>query len=42
MPKVDFLKAYGADIFFDDQRKHCEQTFEHISTGHVPHGVANK
>ena len=42
MPKVDFLKAYGADIFFDDQHKHCVQTYEHISTGHVPHGVANK
>ena len=42
MPKVDFLKAYGADIFFDDQHKHCAQTYEHISTGHVPHGVANK
>lgn len=42
MPKVDFLKAYGADIFFDDQRKHCEKTFEHMATGHVPHGIANK
>ena len=42
MPKVDFLKAYGADIFFDDQHKHCAQTYEHISIGHVPHGVANK
>ena len=42
MPKVDFLRAYGADIFFDDQRKHCEKTFEHMATGHVPHGIANK
>tara|TARA_S200000501_G_scaffold378924_1_gene445047 strand:- start:2854 stop:3774 length:921 start_codon:yes stop_codon:yes gene_type:complete len=42
MPKVDFLRAYGADIFFDDQRGHCDLAVEHIATGHVPHGVANK
>ncbi len=42
MPKVDFLRAYGADIFFDDQKGHCDLAVEHIATGHVPHGVANK
>lgn len=42
MPKVDFLRAYGADIFFDDQRGHCDLAVEHIATGHVPHGVTNK
>ena len=38
---MDFLKAYGADVFFDDQRGHCELAAGHIATGHVPHGVAN-
>jgi len=42
LPKVDFLKAYGADVFFDDQRGHCELAAGHVATGHVPHGVANE
>lgn len=41
MPKGDFLQAYGADVFFDDQQIHCESASEHVATGHVPHGVAN-
>ncbi|MEH6634110.1 MAG: 5'-nucleotidase [Halioglobus sp.] len=39
--KTDFLKAYQADVFFDDQPVHCESAGPHIATGHVPHGVAN-
>ena len=42
LPKVEFLKAYDADVFFDDQQTHCELAAEHIATGHVPHGVANE
>ncbi|WP_285764875.1 5'-nucleotidase [Biformimicrobium ophioploci] len=42
MPKGPFLKAYGADVFFDDQRQHCDSAAEHVATGHVPHGVANE
>ena len=42
MPKGDFLEAYGADVFFDDQPIHCESASEHVATGHVPHGIANK
>lgn len=42
MDKGAFLKAFGADIFFDDQQKHCESTRQHVATGHVPHGVANE
>lgn len=34
-----FLRDFGADIFFDDQRIHCESTRQHVATGHVPHGV---
>jgi len=41
MDKGAFLKAFGADIFFDDQQKHCESARQHVATGHVPHGVAN-
>lgn len=41
MEKGEFLKAFDADIFFDDQVTHCESAREHVATGHVPHGVAN-
>jgi 5'-nucleotidase len=40
--KGDFLKAFGADIFFDDQQIHCESASRHVATGHVPHGVSNQ
>ena len=40
--KGEFLKAFGADIFFDDQQKHCESARRHVATGHVPHGIANE
>jgi 5'-nucleotidase len=42
MNKSEFLKAYGADVFFDDQTDHCEAASEHVATGHVPHGIANQ
>lgn len=42
LPKGAFLKAFGADIFFDDQASHCESASEHVPTGHVPHGVKNE
>jgi len=42
MQKGEFLKAFGADIFFDDQQKHCESALQHVATGHVPHGIANE
>jgi len=41
MQKGEFLRAFGADIFFDDQLKHCESAREHVPTGHVPHGIVN-
>lgn len=40
--KSTFLRAFGADIFFDDQALHCESASQVIATGHVPHGVANE
>lgn len=41
MPKGEFLRAFGADVFFDDQLGHCDSAQQHVATGHVPHGVAN-
>jgi 5'-nucleotidase len=41
LEKGEFLKAYGADVFFDDQQSHCESASEHVPAGHVPHGIAN-
>ncbi len=41
LDKGSFLKAYGADVFFDDQQSHCESARSHVATGHVPHGIAN-
>ena len=42
LSKGDFLKSFGADVFFDDQQVHCSSASEHVATGHVPHGVANE
>lgn len=41
MPKTEFLRAFEADIFFDDQATHCDRASPHIATGHVPHGITN-
>ena len=42
LAKGEFLKAFGADFFFDDQRGHCESAAaSQIASGHVPHGVTN-
>jgi len=42
LDKGEFLKSFGADIFFDDQTMHCESAIKHVATGHVPHGIANE
>lgn len=42
LEKGVFLKAFGADVFFDDQEGHCLSASEHVAAGHVPHGVSNK
>lgn len=41
LDKGSFLKAFDADIFFDDQTKHCDSASKHVPTGHVPNGVAS-
>lgn len=36
--KGAFLRAYGADVFFDDQQQHCASAQrEQVTVGHVPH-----
>jgi 5'-nucleotidase len=41
LSKGEFLKAFAADIFFDDQQGHCDSAAEHVATGHVPYGIKN-
>jgi len=40
--KGEFLKAFGADIFFDDQQVHVDSAKAHVASAHVPSGVANE
>ncbi|MDE0192503.1 MAG: 5'-nucleotidase [Gammaproteobacteria bacterium] len=40
--KAAFLRAYDADVFFDDQTANCESAARHTAIGHVPHGVRNE
>ncbi len=40
--KGEFLRTFKADIFFDDQKGHCESALEHVAAGHVPHGIAQE
>ena len=40
--KAPFLRAYDADVFFDDQTANCESAARHVASGHVPHGVRNE
>ena len=42
MTKARFLRAFGADIFFDDQATHVGSAAEMVAAGHVPHGIANE
>ncbi|MDE0452870.1 MAG: 5'-nucleotidase [Gammaproteobacteria bacterium] len=39
--KTEFLKAFAADVFFDDQARVCDEARGHLTTGHVPHGTMN-
>jgi 5'-nucleotidase len=41
LDKGEFLRAFRADIFFDDQRTHIESALKHVAACHVPHGIAN-
>jgi len=40
--KGEFLKAFGADIFFDDQQVHVDSARAHVTSAHVPNGIVNE
>ena len=40
-PKGPFLEAFGADIFFDDSLHNIDSARQHVTAGHVPHGISN-
>jgi 5'-nucleotidase len=40
--KGEFLKTFGADIFFDDQQVHIDSARAHVASAHVPSGVTNE
>jgi len=42
LAKGDFLAAFKADIFFDDQKTHCENASLQVTSAHVPYGIANE
>lgn len=42
LEKTEFLKSFGADMFFDDQQGHVDRARSAVGAGHVPHGIANK
>jgi len=41
LSKGEFLQAYGADVFFDDQTGHVNSAKQHVAAAHVPHGISN-
>jgi 5'-nucleotidase len=41
LEKLEFLKVFGADIFFDDKPFECGNASPHITSAHVPFGVLN-
>jgi 5'-nucleotidase len=42
LDKAEYLRAFGADIFFDDQHRHIESASRVVAAGHGPHGVTNQ
>ena len=42
LDKGEFLRAFDADVFFDDQEGHCRSAVGVVPTGHVPHGISNR
>ena len=41
-PKAPFLKAFRADLFFDDSPQNIEHAMDVVVSGHVPFGVRNE
>lgn len=41
-PKGAFLKAFGADLFFDDSLNNVQNALDHVASAHVPSGARNE
>ena len=41
LDKGEFLKSFGPDFYFDDQRGHIDSARAYVAAGHVPFGVRN-
>src|SRR6202030_3157836 len=41
-PKTDFIKAFGAHMFFDDKEEYCKQAAKQVPTGRVLLPVVEK
>lgn len=42
LDKREFLTAFKADIFFDDQMGNCDNVRQSVTSAHVPYGVKNQ
>lgn len=42
MDKGALLRCFGADIFFDDQKRNCDQAAAYVPCSHVPYGIKNR
>jgi 5'-nucleotidase len=42
MEKGPMLRSFGADIFFDDQKRNCDQAAAYVPCAHVPYGIKNR
>ena len=42
LPKGEFLREFEPDFFFDDQTRHVDHAAQHVPSGHVAAGVANR
>lgn len=40
--KAEFVRAFQADLFFDDQRRHVDSVGKHVASAHVPSGFHNE
>jgi 5'-nucleotidase len=42
MNQGPMLRNFGADIFFDDQKRNCDEAVAYVPCAHVPYGVKNR
>ena len=42
MDKGSMLRCFGADLFFDDQKRNCDLAVAYVPCAHVPYGIKNR